>query len=1802
AFEHQEMPFERLVAELQPERSLGHSPLFQVMFTADAAPPVEAAPLLDARALPVETDTAQFDLTLRISHTGDGLHAAVTYATDLFERGTVRRMLAHLARVLEQVADDADVRLSRLRLLDAAERRTMVEDWNRTDAVYPADRGIAALFQAQAAAAPDALAVAGDGAPLPYRALNERANRLAHHLVRRGVSPEARVGICLERGTEMVVAMLAVLKAGGAYVPLDPGLPAERLAFMVADSGAAVLVTRAGLRGVLPDAPVVCVDADGERIAAERTDDPATAAGPGSLAYLIYTSGSTGTPKGVAVEHRGVVRLVRGTDYVDLGPADRVAQASTAAFDAATFEIWGALLNGGAVVVVARDVALLPADLAAAIRAHGITTLFLTTALFNQVARELPGAFAPLRTLLFGGEAVDPGAVRRVLDAGGPARLLHVYGPTENTTFSSWHPVQAVPAGAQTVPIGRAVAHSTAFVLDGGGQPVPAGVPGELFLGGDGVARGYLGRPALTAQRFVPDPFAARPGARMYRTGDRVRWTAEGALEFVGRLDDQVKIRGLRIEPGEVESVLAAHPAVREARVVVREDVPGEKRLVAYVVGDVHGDALRAHLRRGLPDYMVPAAFVSMDHLPLTPNGKLDARALPAPDPAVAGDGFVAPRTPAEEVLAGICADVLRLERVGVEDDFFALGGHSLLATRVVSRIRAVFGVELPLRALFEGPTVARLADAVEEVRRVGAPLPSPVVPADRGRPLPLSFAQERLWFLDRLRPGGTTYNMYVPLRLAGLLDVGALEHALAEIVRRHEALRTTFREVDGTPVQVIAPAGGFALAMAELSDLGPAECEAEVRLRAAKEAARPFDLAAGPLFRAALLRISPDDHVLLLGMHHAVSDGWSLGVLFRELSVLYGAFHEHRPSPLAPLGVQYADYAVWQRRRLAGALLEGQLAYWRERLAGAPALLELPTDHARPAVQAYRGAHVPVDLSPALMERLQALGRGEGATLFMVLAGAFQVLLGKYAGSDDVVLGTAVAGRGRGETEELIGFFVNTLALRTDLSGDPDFRGVLGRVREATLGAYEHQEVPFEKLVAELHPDRSLSHAPLFQVMFTMEDAGSPRPGIPGLRTGPVAADDEVAKFDLTLGMAATPEGLRGGLTYRTDLWEHATVERMVQHLERVLEQVAADPGRRLSELELSRADERRLVVEAWNRTGAPYPLDRCVPDLFREQAARTPDAPAVAHGGRSLTYRELDAATNRLARWLRGRGVGPDAPVAVCLEPGTEFVVALLAVLKAGGAYVALDPAQPAERLAYMLADSRAAVLLTQGSLRGVFGAHDGVQAVSVDAQWPEIAAKSAAPLPGAAGPRNVAYVIYTSGSTGRPKGAAVEHRNLANLCAWHAAWFGTGPADRVAQIVSPGFDVSVYEIWPALAHGACLDVAPAEIRTDPVRLRDWIVGRALTQAFVPTPMAEPLLALEWPAAAPLRWLFAGGDRLLVRPRPGATFALGNAYGPTECTVVSTFARVEPRGARPPSIGTPVPNTRCYVLDAGMRPLPAGVPGELLLGGAQLARGYLHRPGLTAERFVPDPFAAEPGGRLYRTGDRARWMADGTLECLGRLDEQVKIRGFRIELGEIEASLRRHDGVADCAVLAREDAPGQRRLVAYVVGGADAGALRVHLRRELPEYMVPAAFVALDALPLTPGGKLDRKALPAPAPAAAGTPGVAPETGMEARVAAVWREVLGVDEVGVEDNFFDLGGHSLLLMKLQGRLAAELGREVPVVELFEYPTVRALAARLQDGGAGTAAAEEGGERGGARQAGANRLAGRRGLAGRPG
>jgi amino acid adenylation domain-containing protein len=1790
AQQHQDIPFEQVVEMVQPARSLAHSPIFQVMFSLQNAPEsrlelpgLTLGPIGSAGTAHV---TAKFDLTLNLQESAGRIVGAVEYATALFDRETVERYAGYLRQALAaMVAGDAQP-VEALPLLGDAERRQVVEEWNDTDREFPRHTPVHRLFEAQAARTPHATAAVHGAETLTYAELNARANRLAHHLADRGIAAGERVVVMLPRSIDLVAAELAVVKAGAVYVPIDPTFPADRIAFMAADSGARVVLSLAGQQ-------IPALDG------VERIDVDTVTGGPvGNLAleidgdaaaYVMYTSGSTGTPKGVVVPHRGIARLVIDNGYADFQPSDRVAFAANPAFDATTMEVWGPLLTGGRTVVIDHDVLLDSDAFAKVLAEQGVTAMFLTTAVFNQYAATIPGALAGLRHLMTGGERGDPASFARILREGGPVRLIHAYGPTEATTFAITHHVTSVAEGAQSVPLGRPISNTRIYVLDTAGQPVPVGVSGEIHIGGPGVALGYLNRPDLTAEKFVADPFSDDAGARMYRTGDLGRWLPDGTLEFMGRNDFQVKIRGFRIELGEIEARLLEHADLREAIVLAREDVPGDKRLVAYYASDdaVETEALRAHLAETLPAYMVPAAFVHLDAMPLNANGKVDRKALPAPEAgAFATRGYEAPATETEMAVAEIWGEVLGQDQVGRHDQFFELGGHSLLAVQVISRVRQVLGVDVALGDLFLNPVLADFAHGLDAAGRAELP---PIEPAAREGELALSFAQQRLWFLDQLGAAGRAYHIPVRLRLRGDLHRDALSSALERIVARHEALRTTFHEVDGQPVQRVASPeeARFVLAQHDLTDNSAADAELS-RLLGEESAAR-FDLSRGPLIRGGLIHLAADDHVLMVTMHHIVSDGWSMGVLVQELSALYAAFRDGHGDPLPALAVQYADYAAWQRRWVDGDVLQQQADYWKRTLTGAPELLELSADRARPAQQSHAGAWTGVELDAELTEGLRALSQRHGTTLFMTLLAAWATVLARLSGQRDVVVGTPTANRGRREIESLIGFFVNTLAIRVDLSDSPSVADLLARVKGQALAAQQHQDIPFEQVVELVQPARSMAHTALFQVMFAWQNAPMGTLELPGLTLAPVGAAGGAgpvsAKFDLSLDLHEAGGRIAGGVTYGTALFDRATVDRYLGYLRNLLRGMVADETASIDTLSILPAEEREMMVGEWNATETEFPAGACMHHLFEAQAERTPAAVAVTYGDRSLTYAELNAAANRLAHHLRTRGVGPDARVAICVDRSLEMVVGVMAVLKVGGAYVPLDPAYPHDRLRYMLEDSAPVAILTQSSLAGlVADLTDGLEipAIELDGgagEWAHQPAEN--PRPEGLTADHLLYVIYTSGSTGLPKGVMNQHRCVVNRLVWGQREWKLQPGEAVLQNASLSFDVSARELfWPLGFGGRVVMLRPDAYR-DPGYLVETIRTEGVrTACFVPSMLQ---LFLEHPDAArctELVQVVCSGEALPAsvarrfrETLPGVL--LHNVYGPSEAaTAVASLGctAVESRATVP--IGRPIANTRVYVLDGAGQPVPAGVAGELFIGGTGVARGYFARPVMSAERFVPDPFSGEAGSRLYRTGDLARWLADGTIEFLGRNDFQVKLRGFRIELGEIEARLAAHPAVREAVALVREDIPGDQRLVAYLVGGEDVEVeeLRAHLLAALPEYMVPAAYVRLAAMPLTPNGKADRKALPAPEGSAFITRGYeAPATEAEAGVAAVWADVLGLEQVGRHDHFFELGGHSLRAVQVVSRVRQVLGVNVALGDLFLRPVLADFAAGL----AGTGRAE---------------------------
>ncbi|QDH41503.1 amino acid adenylation domain-containing protein [Burkholderia pseudomallei] len=1788
-------------------------------------PKVAAAHIADGVELLDGHERTSYPLSMTV----DDHERDFTIVAKVCERIGPQRVCELMELALEQLTRALSANpggeLAELDVLPAADRTQVLHGWNETGRAYARDACLHQLFEAQVSRTPEAAAVICGDETLSYTDLDARANRLAHYLRGQGVGPDTRVGLALGRGVEMMTGLLAILKAGGAYVPLDPGYASERLRAILDDSRPAIVLAdaagRAALDALAGAPPIADLHADASRWSALPSTPPRVEGlTPRHLAYVIYTSGSTGQPKGVMVEHASVVNLWRALDeaiYRTHPSARRVSLNASIAFDSLVKQ-WVQLLSGRTLVVVPEPVRFDGRRLLDAIGRDRIDVFDCTP---SQLAL-IEGARGPEdeaypQVTLVGGEAIGEGMWSELASASSRT-YYNVYGPTECTVDATLARITAEHAPH----IGGPLANVRAYVLNERLSPAPVGVRGELYIGGAGVGRGYLNRPELTRERFIDDPFVA--GGRLYRTGDLARWRTDGSLEYLGRNDFQVKIRGFRIELGEIEAQLAKVTGVCEVVVLARDsasevhdsatehatpNAPSpspetttataaatatataiEKRLVAYYTGDADVVALRAQAAQHLPSYMVPSAYVRLDAWPLTPNGKLDRRALPAPaDDAYARAEYEAPRGAKEEALAAIWRELLHVERVSRHDNFFELGGHSLLAVQLVSRLRQALSVEVALGTVFDAPVLSALASRLDDNTAAVLP-PIPLAPRD-GR-IALSLAQQRLWFLTQLEGVSEAYHMSGAVRLDGPLNREVLQRALNRIVMRHEALRTCFAREEGEPIQVIQPHADLTMSYHDLREAEQSEQRAKDLSQA--HASAPFDLSRDLPVRVLLLQLADEAHVVQVVMHHIASDGWSVGVFLQELSALYGSFIAEQGDPLAPLPLQYADYAAWQRRWLASGQLEKQGAFWQTNLSGAPTLLELPTDRPRPPKQSHAGASVEVKLGAALSERVKRLSQRHGVTPYMTLLSSWAAVLSRLSGQEEVVIGSPVAGRNRTEVEALIGFFVNTLALRLDLSSEPTVGELLKRTKAQVLSAQAHQDLPFDQVVERVKPPRSTAHPPLFQVMFVWQNMPAGELTIPGLTIRAVETPLQTAQFELTLSLQEAGDDIVGHLNYASALFDESTVRRYVTYWRRLLEGMTAGAAdQTIVGLPLLDEAERKQVVYAWNATERDYPIEQCIHQLFEAQVDRKPEAIALTFEGQRLSYAELNARANRLAHYLQARGVGPDRLVALCAERGIEMVVGLLAILKAGGAYVPLDPSHPPERLRRMLDDTNPVAVLVDdigADALASFGSHVAARSPRVHlsrdiAQW-RACSPANPPTPRERAARRLAYVIYTSGSSGEPKGVMNEHRGVVNRLWWMQQTYALDERDAVLQKTPFSFDVSVWEFFWPLMSGARLVIAKPEGHKDPAYLSELIDReRVTTLHFVPS-MLQAFLEDEGAArgCGSVKRVMCSGEALppslvkrFYRCLPDAR--LHNLYGPTEAAVdVTAWACDAEEGGASVPIGRPIANTRIYVLDGYGQPVPRGVAGELYIGGVQVARGYLNRPELTRERFVDDPFVA--GGRLYKTGDLARWRTDGSLEYLGRNDFQVKIRGFRIELGEIEAQLAKVAGVREAVVLAREAAPdtkrhaasnensasnsGEKRLVAYYTGDADATALRAQAAQHLPSYMVPSAYVRLDVWPLTPNGKLDRHALPAPADDAyARAEYEAPQGAKEEALAAIWKDLLPVERISRHDNFFELGGHSLLAITLIEHMR-RANLHADVTTLFTAPTLADLAVRV--------------------------------------
>ncbi|MEC3652739.1 surfactin non-ribosomal peptide synthetase SrfAA [Bacillus subtilis] len=1740
AFSHQDYPFEWLVEDLNIPRDVSRHPLFDTMFSLQNA--TEGIPAVGDLSLSVhETNfkIAKFDLTVQARETDEGIELDLDYSTKLFKQSTANRLLTHFARLLEDAAADPEKPISEYKLLSEEEAASQIQQFNPGRTPYPKDKTIVQLFEEQAANTPDHTALQYEGESLTYRELNERANRLARGILSLGAGEGRTAAVLCERSMDMIVSILAVLKSGSAYVPIDPEHPIQRMQHFFRDSGAKVLLTQRKLKALAEEAEFkgVIVLADEEESYHADARNLALPLDSAAMANLTYTSGTTGTPKGNIVTHANILRTVKETNYLSITEQDTILGLSNYVFDAFMFDMFGSLLNGAKLVLIPKETVLDMARLSRVIERENISILMITTALFHLLVDLNPACLSTLRKIMFGGERASVEHVRKALQTVGKGKLLHMYGPSESTVFATYHPVDELEEHTLSVPIGKPVSNTEVYILDRTGHVQPAGIAGELCVSGEGLVKGYYNRPELTEEKFVPHPFTS--GERMYKTGDLARWLPNGDIEFIGRIDHQVKIRGQRIELGEIEHQLQTHDRVQESVVLAVDQGAGDKLLCAYYVGegDISSQEMREHAAKDLPAYMVPAVFIQMDELPLTGNGKIDRRALPIPDANVSrGVSYVAPRNGTEQKVADIWAQVLQAEQVGVYDHFFDIGGHSLAGMKMLALVHQELGVELSLKDLFQSPTVEGLAQVIASAEKGTA---ASISPAEKQDTYPVSSPQKRMYVLQQLEDAQTSYNMPAVLRLTGELDVERLNSVMQQLMQRHEALRTTFEIKDGETVQRIWEEAEYEIAYFEAPE--------EETERIVSEFIKPFKIDQLPLFRIGLIKHSDTEHVLLFDMHHIISDGASVGVLIEELSKLYDG------ETLEPLRIQYKDYAVWQQQFIQSELYKKQEEHWLKELDGELPVLTLPTDYSRPAVQTFEGDRIAFSLEAGKADALRRLAKETDSTLYMVLLASYSAFLSKLSGQDDIIVGSPVAGRSQADVSRVIGMFVNTLALRTYPKGEKTFADYLNEVKETALSAFDAQDYPLEDLIGNVQVQRDTSRNPLFDAVFSMQNANIKDLTMKGIQLEPHPFERKTAKFDLTLTVDETDGGLTFVLEYNTALFKQETIERWKQYWMELLDAVTGNPNQPLSSLSLVTETEKQALLEAWKGKALPVPTDKTVHQLFEETVQRHKDRPAVTYNGQSWTYGELNAKANRLARILMDCGISPDDRVGILTKPSLEMSAAVLGVLKAGAAFVPIDPDYPDQRIEYILQDSGAKLLLKQegisvpDSYTGDVILLDGSRTIlslpldENDEGNPETAVTA----------ENLAYMIYTSGTTGQPKGVMVEHHALVNLCFWHHDAFSMTAEDRSAKYAGFGFDASIWEMFPTWTIGAELHVIDEAIRLDIVRLNDYFETNGVTITFLPTQLAEQFMELE---NTSLRVLLTGGDKLKRAVKK--PYTLVNNYGPTENTVVATSAEIHPEEGSL-SIGRAIANTRVYILGEGNQVQPEGVAGELCVAGRGLARGYLNREDETAKRFVADPFV--PGERMYRTGDLVKWTGGG-IEYIGRIDQQVKVRGYRIELSEIEVQLAQLSEVQDAAVTAVKDKGGNTAIAAYVTPeSADIEALKSALKETLPDYMIPAFWVTLNELPVTANGKVDRKALPEPDIEAGSGEYKAPTTDMEELLAGIWQDVLGMSEVGVTDNFFSLGGDSIKGIQMASRLNQH-GWKLEMKDLFQHPTIEAL------------------------------------------
>ncbi|WP_139487923.1 non-ribosomal peptide synthetase [Brevibacillus dissolubilis] len=1741
AYENQDYQFDELVEKLDVKKDMSRHALFDTMFDLQNQDEYEFGwSGIQAEPYHIDFQIAKFDLSLTAVDCGDQIKLDLQYATKLFAKETMERLTGHFVQILEDVADRPDCALGQIKMISDADVQTIIDQFNDTKLEYPTELTLVQLIEQRVEMTPDHIAVVFGEQQVTYRELNEKSNQLARLLRQKGVKPNTLVGIMAERSLEMMIGIIGVLKSGGAYLPINPELPDDRIAYMLSDSGAGITLVQEHLQAKISSFPHITY----EGVAWSSLDhtNPEPVNEPTDLAYVIYTSGSTGKPKGVLTTHQNVVNYVHAfLKQVPLQEDDAVLQVVSFSFDAFTEEVYPILACSGRLVVSQKLGDVTIDQLVQQIDTHQITVVSCSPLLLNEIDKNEHLKLRSNMKFISGGDVLKYEYIKNMVET---ATVYNSYGPTEATVCATYYKISPTDRDRKTIPIGQPLANYQVYVLDTDLQVLPIGIPGELCISGAGLAKGYLNNPEQTEEKFVPHPFL--PGERLYRTGDMARWLPDGNIEFLGRIDNQVKIRGYRIEPEEIERHLINHAMVKDAVVTAKDDADGNKYLCAYITLNASAseettviEEVRAFAADALPDYMVPSFFVALEQIPRTINGKADWKALPEPDfTAMTSTAYVAPRNEVEQKLASIWQHILGIDQIGIDHNFFEWGGQSLKAFALASAIHKEFQVEVPLKQIFSQSTIRQLAAYIQEQEKSTY---LRITKAEEKEYYPLSAAQKRLYILNQFENNGITYNMPFAVKISGDLQLSELQRAFEQVIHRHEALRTSFVMVDGEPVQKIEKEVSFTLVT------GVAK-EEELAQRI-DEFIQPFDLEQAPLLRASLLTIDENEYVMLLDMHHIISDGVSTDILTREISELYAG------RELAPLALQYKDYSEWQKEMDNQGGMQKKEQYWLNVLGDELPVLQMPLDYARPPLQSFEGDRIHVGIDHELTKQLQLLAQENGVTMYMLLLAGYTALLAKYTGQEDIIVGSPVAGRPHEDMQNMIGMFVNTLALRNYPKQDMTFAQYLQEVKESTLQGYENQEYPFDAIVEKLNLQRDLSRNVLFDTMFTVQSANGLEFDAKGLDFAPYPFEYPIAKFDLSLTAVEYADHLELHVGYVTKLFKKATMERLANHFVMILQEVVRQPDMKLGEINIVTAEERDLLLYTFNDTKTDYAKDKTIWQVFEEQAARTPDHVAVVFEGKQLTYRELNDRANQVARYLLEQGVERETIVGLMVDRSLEMIVGIMGILKSGAAYLPLDTEYPEDRIRYMLQDSGTKLLITQDHLLDKVNLSDRPELVRVTITDEMIVKQDTANLEQTNRQMNdLAYVIYTSGSTGLPKGVLVEHATFVNFCYWYIESHEITASDRVTNYLKISFDVSLAEIFPTLMTGATLHIVPTDLRLDLHRLNEYMETNGITVATLPSKVAEQFVGLTNHS---LRLLEAGGEKLNLTT--DTRYPIINAYGPTEATIWSTHFVIDKQYANIP-IGKPISNYKVYILNASNALCPVGVIGELYIAGDGLARGYHNRPDLTAERFVADPFA--PGKRMYRTGDLARWLPDGNLEFLGRIDHQVKIRGYRIELGEIETQLLKAPTIQEAIVIAREDKDNNNYLCAYIISEKEwtAADVREWLESELPDYMIPAYVVQLERWPLTPNDKVDRKALPEPdRSVSTGTSYEAPRNDVEEKLVEVWRDVIGVADIGINHHFFVSGGDSIKALQIMSRLA-KIGLKLEVKDLFANPKIKDL------------------------------------------